>query len=511
MTVRSKLLAGFGIAIATLLLPVLFAADRLSELQNLAVEGRSRHADALLSLGRMQAALAELDRYERSFVATGDTVLGRSASSALGVLSEEHARMAASPYEGTVTPLAPVLDDLIRRAVDVENLMDADRIGDATSAFTLMEVGFAEAERTLDAITDSINTAAQNDLVRAEALSAEARRGTLIGTVLALLVALAVATWASTTLTQPLRRLGRAMAKVADGDFEPPTNLSVGRKDEIGELATSFQVMSHRLSDLNRMKAEFIGVASHELKTPINSIHGYAELIQEEYGDSAPEEYRRMVDGIAEQARVVVRLVDRLMDLSRLETGSYRMQWERVHVQDLITGLLRGFEILARQRSVALISKVHEGTPEVVAMDVDLMRDEVLGNLVANALRHTPAGGRVEIEASGSDDGIAFTITDSGPGIPVDERDLIFRKYYRSDPGSTGSGLGLAIARETVLMHGGSITLEDAPAERGARFRVVIPHRTDVGSAAGEAMPGPPDPWALSLPPRPVRRARPTR
>ncbi|MEX2467498.1 MAG: HAMP domain-containing sensor histidine kinase [Gemmatimonadota bacterium] len=511
MTVRSKLLAGFGVAIATLLLPGLFAADRLSELQNLAVEGRSRHADALLSLGRMQAALAELDRYERSFVATGDAALGRSASAALGVISAEYARMAGSPYQGTVTVLAPLVDDLTRLAVDVEALMDADQIADATTAFTLMEAGFTEAERTLDAITDSINTAAQNDLVRAEALSAAARRGTLIATVLALLVALAVATWASTTLTQPLRRLGRAMAKVADGDFEPPTNLPVGRNDEIGELATSFQVMSHRLADLNRMKAEFIGVASHELKTPINSIHGYAELIQEEYGDSAPEEYRRMVDGIAEQARVVVRLVDRLMDLSRLETGTYRMQWEHVHVQDLVTGLLRGFEILARQRSVQLVSTVHDGTPEVVSMDLDLMRDEVLGNLVANALRHTPSGGRVEIEASATDDGIAFTVTDSGPGIPADERDLIFRKYYRSDPGSTGSGLGLAIARETVLLHGGSISLEDTPAGTGARFRVVIPHRADIKSDAGETISPHPDPWALALPPRPVRTTHPTR
>lgn len=503
MTVRSKLLAGFGVTIAALLLPGLFAADRLSELQNLAVEGRARHADALLSLGRMQAALAELDRYERSFVATADVDLGRSAAEALGVIVHEHERMVDSPYEGTIASLGPVVEELTHLSIGLEELMEANRIADATTAFSLMERSLTEAERTMNEVMDSINTAAQNDLVRAEALSASSRRGTLIGTALGLLMALAVATWASTTLTQPLRRLGRAMAKVADGDFEPPADLPAGRNDEIGELTTSFQIMSHRLADLNRMKAEFIGVASHELKTPINSIHGYAELIQEEYGDSAPEEYRRMVDGIAEQARVVVRLVDRLMDLSRLETGCYRMQWEQVHVEDLVTGLLRGFEILARQRSVTLISRIDDATPKIVCMDLDLMRDEVLGNLVANALRHTPTGGRVEIEARSSPGGVVFTVTDTGPGIPADERDLIFRKYYRGDPGSTGSGLGLAIARETVQLHGGTISFEDAPSGTGARFTVVLP-QTD----GATPQPSPSDPWTLALPPRPSRRRR---
>lgn len=500
MTVRSKLLAGFAVAIATLALPALFAANRLSELENLAVEGRSRHADALLSLGRMQAALAELDRYQRSFVATRDDALARSATEALGTLTREHQRMAASPYGDMVTSLAPVLDDLTRLSNNLEDLMGADRIADATDVFIRMEGEFADAERTLNAITDSINRAAQNDLVRAEALSASSRGETLLGTVLALLVALAVAAWASATLTHPLRRLGRAMAKVADGDFEPPTDLPVDRSDEIGELTTSFQVMSHRLATLNRVKAEFIGVASHELKTPINSIHGYAELLQDEYADSGPEGHRSMVDGIAEQAEVVVRLVDRLMDLSRLETGSYRMQWEQVHLQDLVTGLLRGYEIFARQKSVSLVARLDESAPEIVVMDLDLMRDEALGNLVANALRHTPAGGRVEIEASGSTDEVIFTVTDSGPGIAPEEGEFIFRKYYRSESSSSGSGLGLAIARETVLLHGGTITLEEPPDGGGARFRIVLPRR-----AEADASPDSSDSWDLSLPPIPSR------
>jgi len=477
MTVRSRLLAGFAAVIAILLFPGLFAAERLAELQTLAVEGRARHAGALLGLGQMRAALSELDRYERSYVATGDETLRLSAAEELESLTSEYGRLAAAPYAPSVRLLGPAIADLARLTGRVDALMRTGSVRAATEAFGEMEVAFAEATSALTTVTDSINLAAQRDLVRAEAVSATARRDTLMGTLLGLMIALAVATWVSATLTRPLGTLGRAMARVADGRFDPPTDLPVDRRDEIGELSTSFRIMSHRLADLDRMKAEFLGVASHELKTPINTIHGYAELIREEFGDEAPDEYNRMVDGIAEQSRSLARLVDRLMDLSRLETGSYRTQWEQVHVQDLVTGLLRGFEVLARQRDVTLTSQILPSAPDTVEMDLDLVRDEVLGNLLQNALRHTPPGGSTAIVVGGVPQGVVFTVTDSGPGVAEADRDRVFRKYYRGDASVGGTGLGLAIAREIVLLHGGFITLADPEPGRGAQFRVVLPLR----------------------------------
>ena len=475
MTVRSRLLAGCGAAIAIVLLPALFAANRLAELEELAVEGRARHAEALTSLGAMRASLADLDRFARSYVATGDEALAREAESALETVLREHRRLSGPPYTASSEALTPLLSELKSATGAITEAMPSGRVDVATELFLGLDGTLDRTDRALGAAADSIGAVARRDLQRAETLSASSRQETLLGMVLALLVALGAATWASGALTTPLRHLGRAMARVADGDFEPPKHLPADRRDEIGDLTRSFLVMSERLADLDRLKAEFIGVASHELKTPINAIHGYAELIQEEFGETAPEEYGRMVDGIAEQARVMARLVDRLMDLSRLETGAYRVQLETVFVQDLVTGVLRAFEILARQRSVTLDATVEPGTPETLVMDLDLMRDEVLGNLVSNALRHTPAGGTVVLSVGPSGDGASFTVTDSGPGIPTEERDLVFRKYYRGSSEAPGTGLGLAIARETVLLHGGRIALLEEPVGGGASFRVTLP------------------------------------
>ncbi len=475
MTLRSRLLAGCGAAIAIVLLPALFAANRLAELEELAVEGRARHAEALVSLGAMRTSLADLDRFARSYVATGDEALAREAERALDTIVQEHGRLSGPPYTASAEALTPLLSELTTTAAAISEAMPSGRVDTATELFLGLDRTLDRTDRALGAVADSIGAVARRDLQRAETLSASSRQATLLGMVLALLIATGVATWASGALTNPLRHLGRAMARVADGDFEPSGHLPADRRDEIGDLTRSFLVMSERLADLDRLKAEFIGVASHELKTPINAIHGYAELIQEEFGEAAPEEYGRMVDGIAEQARVMARLVDRLMDLSRLEAGAYRVQLDTVFVQDLVTGVLRAFEILARQRSVTLDATVEPDTPETLVMDLDLIRDEVLGNLVSNALRHTPEGGSVVLSVGPTEHGASFTVTDSGPGIPDEERDLVFRKYYRGSTEAPGTGLGLAIARETVLLHGGRITLLEEPAGGGASFQVTLP------------------------------------
>jgi signal transduction histidine kinase len=476
VTVRSKLLASFGAVTTLLLVPGLFAANRLAELRDFAVEGRARHATAVRSLGRMQASLAELDRFERSFVATGDPFLRASAADALRSLEEEHQQLRTSPYQGPAAILEPVLERLGAGSAQVDSLMARGRVMEATDAFRGLELVFRDAERRLSSVADSVNFMAQRDFLSAEAISVAARRDTLTGLTLALLIALGVATWASATLTSPLRGLGRAMARVADGSFEPPDDLPAERRDEIGELSASFHIMSRRLAELNRMKAEFLGVATHELKTPINVIHGYAELIEEELSGEVTEQQRAIVHGIGEQAEVMSKLVSRLMDISRLEAGTYRMEWEEVRVEDLITGLLRRFELYADQKGVRLRSRVLEAAPRSLVMDVDIIRDEVLGNLVANALRHTPAGGRVEIVVDRAGEGAVFSVADTGPGIAEEHRDLIFQKHYQADAAVAGSsGLGLAIAKEMVELHGGFIWLEPAEPNTGATFKVVLP------------------------------------
>ena len=131
------------------------------------------------------------------------------------------------------------------------------------------------------------------------------------------------------------------------GHYAPPRDLPYGGGDEIGDLARSFRGMTQRLEDLDRLKTEFVGVASHELKTPINVIQGYTELIEEELEGDLTQNQRDILDRIAEQTRSMARMVSRLMDISKLETGSYQMELEVVLVKDLLLGLVRGYELLA--------------------------------------------------------------------------------------------------------------------------------------------------------------------
>ena len=281
------------------------------------------------------------------------------------------------------------------------------------------------------------------------------------------------------------------MVRVADGVLSVPDDLPLDRADEIGDLSSSFTVMTRRLAELDRTKSEFLGMVSHELKTPVNVIGAYTEMLQEDL-DHIPGVQGKMIEALADQARRMARLVSRLMDLSRLEAGTYQLQPEPVAVEHFTADVMRTFHRLAEDKGVALEPSIAPGTPDEVVIDGDIVRDEVLGNLILNAIRYTPEGGRIDVTVEGDAERIHFGVTDSGPGVPEEHRDLIFQKHYVADRTRVvGSGLGLAIAKEMVELHGGVIALGEPASGRGASFRVTLPIRPGPdtrGSAASGSL-----------------------
>ena len=494
MKVRTRLLVGFGGVVVLLLAPTLFAASRFAQLRHLAVEGRSGQAAAVADLGRVQALVSELDRLERSVVATSDSALGAAARITLDSLSAAYERLSASPYAREAEALGPVVDTIRVRSMRVASHVEAQRIDEATLALGTLMPAFARMEEVTGTVARSIDEAARADFSSAERLSASARNRTLLFLVLSVLIAASVVAWTTRALTTPLLRLRRAMASVADGSFETPADLPYERDDEIGELAHSFRTMTRRLEELARAKAEFLGMASHELKTPLNVIAAYAELIEDGLGEDVSDRHRSMINAVSEQADIMAGRVSRLMDISRLDAGTYRLAPEPIRIEDLMTGVLRMFERVAVDQGVELVLDVEDNGPESIVVDVDVVRDEILGNLVANALRFTPSGGRVELTARGRGGGVEFRVADTGPGIPEEHRPFIFEKHYTTDRAqAVGSGLGLAIAREMVELHGGSIILEDGVGQ-GACFRVALPARparTDLEIPMVPETPGP--------------------
>jgi signal transduction histidine kinase len=476
MSLRTKLVLGLTALTLVLLVPSLFAASRLGRLRDLAVEGRSGQAAAVAGLGRMQALLAELDRVERSFIATSDPALEQVALANANSLKEAYDRFRSSSYGKVSGDLGAVIAHVATLALQIDQLMRQERVAEATDAFQGMMSLFVEVEYQLAAAADSIDALAREDARRANAMSQAARIQTLLGIAIALAWTIILASVMTHLFTSPLRKLSRGMAHVADGGFEAPADLPYGRADEIGELSTSFATMARRLAELDRTKSEFFGIVSHELKTPLNVIGAYAEILAEDLSDESSEYHRGLIADVSEQTRVMVKLVSRLMDISRLAAGTYQLAPERIGVEDFVTTLRKAWERRAEDRGVTFGVEFSPSAPDTVVMDVDIVREEVLGNLIANALRFTPEGGRIDVDVKGMDGGIVFTVTDTGQGITEEHRDLIFQKHYVVDRTSAvGSGLGLAIAKEMVELHGGLITLEESRPDRGACFVVALP------------------------------------
>jgi signal transduction histidine kinase len=235
--------------------------------------------------------------------------------------------------------------------------------------------------------------------------------------------------------------------------------------------------MTGRLAELDKLKAEFVSVASHELKTPVNVIVGYLQLLQEGiYGPLTPEQLK-VHQTLEAQAQSLLRLTRQLLDVSRFEAGGARLDPRRIVLADFFEELHRAFDVLARQRDVAFKVDVGPDIPVAVSWDPDQM-NEVLGNLLANAFKFTPRGGRVALSADSVNGSIEMRVQDTGAGIPAEQLPRIFDKFYQADTQgaakSLGSGLGLAIAKQIVEAHGGTIACESTVGV-GTTFTIALP------------------------------------
>jgi signal transduction histidine kinase len=290
-------------------------------------------------------------------------------------------------------------------------------------------------------------------------------------------------------LIRPLHALTRASHSLAQGDLG--LQVAVRSHDEIGELATAFNHMSADLARASRLRRQMTADVAHELRTPLSLIRGYAEALRDGVLPPAVETFSLIHD---ETVRLN-RLVEDLRTLSLADAGELTLVRRPAQPADLFERALNAQMIRAQQQDVALKLAVAPGLP---AVDVDADRvAQVLGNLLDNALRHTPAGGVIECRAEPAEGGVAVTIADSGPGIAPADLPNIFERFYRADAArqrdGSGSGLGLAIAKSLVEAHGGRIWAEGEPGA-GARFTLVLP------TAAGPA-PASPPPDPTNTPP----------
>jgi signal transduction histidine kinase len=492
MTLRTRLILTItGIAIL-LVIPAAYGVTQLNELENIASEQRSRHGLAYEAVGALQARLSELDRVARAYVIDPDSALRAAMYDALALTSEPLSQLDSANYSEAAAAARVRLDSIGNALAAVDSIMliaiAAPSSGvaqeirtEGSEYFETVKPQFDEARETMNALGGEVDRRSAADLRQASQIAAGAVTTTAIALSICLSIAVALGIWTTRALTRPVMRLRHAMALVADGIFRVPENLPYERQDEIGSVSRSFRAMTHRLADLDRLKAEFMSISTHELKTPINVISGYAELMYERvYGDLSDKQDEAL-SAIRDQTRVLTQLVNQLLDVSRLEAGGLRLHFRPVSLVDLFRRVERSFEGLAHRKQIAFAVEIDASVPETIHADAERLSDQVLGNLISNALKFTSEGGRITVRTWLEEGALRIEVEDTGTGIPPDKLPYIFDKFYQvgEQARSKGAGLGLAIAHEVVEAHGGTIHAESV-VDQGTRFLIEIPVRQEV-------------------------------
>ena len=274
------------------------------------------------------------------------------------------------------------------------------------------------------------------------------------------------------TLNRSLREVRRGIRELGTG--APPKDVRILSRDELGELALAFNAMAARLRREERMRADFIAMLSHEIRTPLTSVREAVDLIGSGTFGEVNAKQKRFLDIAERESERLSGMLSRLLSVSRMESRELDLNPERVDAAGLADAALERLAPTARGTGAKLESMIEPGL--TVRADPAHI-GQVLTNLVANAIKFSGRNGTVRVRAERSGDEVLFSVEDDGPGIPPDEHERIFLKYYR-EPGVRdsidGAGLGLAISRRIVLAHGGRIWVESEPG-RGSTFRFTLP------------------------------------
>ena len=307
----------------------------------------------------------------------------------------------------------------------------------------------------------------------------------LLATILLLFaggIAMLLGYFLSSTITQRIRRLDQAAHQIQAGNLS--VRIPVNGNDEVAGLANTFNQMAARLQDadanqhaLDGLRRDLVAWAGHDLRTPLTSIRVMLEALADGVIDD-PQTSRRYLHQTLKQVDHLSLLIDDLFQVSQLDSGGIPLQRESASLADLISDTLEGFSGLAAQKNITLSG---QASPGIDPLKMDVQRiGRVLSNIVNNALRYTPSGGRISIQAEPVEGMVRVTIQDSGEGISPADLPYVFDRLYRGEKSRSqatgGSGLGLAIAKGIVEAHGGKIGVESVPG-KGACFSFWLPKK----------------------------------
>ena len=299
------------------------------------------------------------------------------------------------------------------------------------------------------------------------------RRLLQIATVLSVLLAGMIGVYLAHRLTGPIKSLTEATEQLARGDLT--RRVPVRSRDEIGRLGRRFNHMAERLQEMTRQLREFVANASHEMRTPLTSLNILVKSMREYPLEE--EEREEFLEDIDHELERLIRLVESLLDLTRLDRLAAE---DTVAMADLVPTVVSTLDMLqkkAHEKGISLEYTIPEQTAPVLAV-LHQMK-QVVFNLVDNAIKYTPPGGKAHVSLRQEPEWLILTVSDTGIGIPLEHREKVFERFYRVDKARSreegGTGLGLSIVSEIVHRHGGEIHVEENDDGIGTRFVVALP------------------------------------
>ena len=479
MTIKTRLLAGMVTIGALFLVPLIVGVWTLDRMRDQVTQMRDREFAASVLLARVRG---NVDVLRRSEIAIELKPTQSSVADAEGQAKKLFAMATLLDSYG----LGPAADSLRAAVQEVERYLPtisatrtaaASPAGATSPSESRLAGATNRADRAIGAAERSLRESTDRRVSQVAAAMQRAEWMLVLTLLAAACITLIVALRLSGFVDRPLKELERGMAEVADGKFERPLGIPPTRGDEFGRLATAFTSMATRLKELEQMRAAWLAMGTHELKNEVGPIIGYMDLLVDGVlGPLAPKQLEKCARTKTLAERLKGHLL-KYLAVSQLESGSHRLSLSRFDLADFLQEIESDFGAMAGSRDIDFSVRGPPAFSEWVTWDRESIR-EVMENLLSNAFKFTPAGGAVKVAADEVHDGVRMSVKDSGAGIPPEDVEHIFGKYFKAKnqnkSDEKGTGLGLAIVHQIVHTHGGSIQCASTLGS-GTTFTLTLP------------------------------------
>ncbi|HEY0931294.1 MAG TPA: HAMP domain-containing sensor histidine kinase [Gemmatimonas sp.] len=427
----------------------------------------------VLAQARQNERIATLDETLAKYAVTRDRgYLAKSTSLREEFSAELTALLALPVNDGERDAMSRVATawDRVNEVADRQD-RPAARASAQAAALAEMRQALDTLRASVDALGDAAQTAMRDGAATARVSADNAERVSWIAAGAALLVALISGLLLRRSITKPLRALSAGTRSVGRGQFDH--RLQLEWSDEFRQVASAFNAMTARLGDLDKMKHEFVSNVSHDLKSPLASLRETTSLLLDEVPGPLTDSQRRVLVLQRESADRLGVMIAKLLELSRIESG-LPLQCERIPVQVMLENAVQHADAAGREREVRVRLLRSPGSSAVVHADADRIR-QLVDNLLENAVKFSPRGEVVSVDATVDGSHLTLSVADRGPGVSRQDAERIFERFYQTPAGRAvtgrGTGLGLTICREVVNAHRGRIGV--LPREGGGSVFVV--------------------------------------